>query len=84
MWRNTFAGGAPAGVQLEVTGAATGSISLPFTDRDTVAAVPDGTYTVRVRAVNAAGVSSPSNSLTFTFPGTCTISATPALTVTIP
>jgi hypothetical protein len=33
--------------------------------------VPPGTYTLSLRAVNAAGVSRPSNPVTLTFPGAC-------------
>jgi hypothetical protein len=39
--------------------------------------VPPGTYTLSVSAQNAAGTSPPSNSVTVTFPGTCTPPAPP-------
>lgn len=71
-WRNTFEGGAPASLVLDVTGSLTLSLPLPLTESFTFSGVPPGTYTIAVRAVNAAGVSSPqSNTLTLMFPGAC-------------
>ena len=67
-WRNTFGGGAPSSVVLDVTGSATTSIPLGLTESASFTGVPSGTYTLSVRAVNAAGVSSPSNSVTITSP----------------
>ena len=40
--------------------------------------MPPGTYTLSVAAQNAAGTSPPSNSVTLTFPGTCTPPGTPS------
>ncbi|MGE0462755.1 MAG: Ig-like domain-containing protein [Vicinamibacterales bacterium] len=71
-WRNTFGGGPPTSLLLDVTGAATTTIPLALTDAFTFDAVPPGTYTVALRAANAAGPSAPSNALTLTFPATCT------------
>jgi subtilisin-like proprotein convertase family protein len=70
-WRNTFAGGAPNRMALEVTGAFTGSLPLTAGDAFGFAGVPGGTYTLRLYAVNAGGVSPPSNPVTVTFPGPC-------------
>jgi hypothetical protein len=70
-WRNTFGGGAPQSLILDVTGALATSIPLGLTDTFSFAGVPPGTYTLTLRAVNAAGVSPPSNPVTLTFPGAC-------------
>jgi subtilisin-like proprotein convertase family protein len=79
LWRNTFLGGTPASLVLDVSGSATASIPLGFTDRASFSGVPGGTYTLSLRAVNAAGSSSPAtvaggigggvgDTFTFTFP----------------
>ena len=70
-WRNTFAGGAPNSIVLDVTGSFTGSIFLGLVDRFTVPAVPGGTYTFSVRARNGVGTSASSNLITLTLPGAC-------------
>lgn len=70
-WRNTFGGGAPSGLMLDVTGAVTTSIPLGLTDTFSFNGVPPGTYTLSLRAVNAAGVSGSSNAVTLTFPQPC-------------
>ena len=71
-WRNTFAGGEPGGVVLEVSGSLNASLPLGLTDSFQFNGVPGGTYTLSVRAVNAAGTSPPSNAITLTFPSpTC-------------
>jgi len=70
-WRNTFTGGAPSSLVLDVSGALTTSLALGVTDTFTFNGVPGGTYTFTVRAVNAAGSSGPSNPVTLTFPGAC-------------
>jgi Tol biopolymer transport system component len=70
-WRNTYDGGAPTSFVLDVTGAITTSLPLGFGDSFALAGVPAGTYTLSLRALNAAGSSSPSNALTLTFPGPC-------------
>lgn len=67
-WRNTFAGGAPTSLVLDVTGSATTSIPLGLAESASFTGVPAGTYTLRLRAMNAAGTSVPSNSVTITFP----------------
>lgn len=71
-WRNTFAGGTPTSLQLNVTGAAVASLPLPFGEAFSFAGVPPGTYTFRVRALNASGASLDSNPVTLTFPNGCT------------
>jgi hypothetical protein len=70
-WRNTFGGGAPTGLILDVTGTLATSIPLGLTDTFAFNGVPPGTYTLSLRAVNAAGVSVSSNPITLTFPGAC-------------
>ena len=68
-WINTFAGGAPTTIALDVAGV--GSILLGQTDRFEFPDVPAGTYTLSVRAINAAGSSEPSSPVTLTIPGPC-------------
>jgi YVTN family beta-propeller protein len=70
-WRNTSAGGAATSLLLDVSGALSASLPLPIGDSFSFVAVPPGTYTFRLRAVNAAGPSSASNPVTLTFPGSC-------------
>jgi hypothetical protein len=70
-WINTFGGGVPTSIALDVAGL--GSILLPATaDRLDVADVPAGTYTLSIRAINATGNSAPSSPVTLTVPGPCT------------
>jgi len=70
-WKNTFAGGSPSTLLLDVSGALSTTIPLGFTESFQFAGVPNGTYTLSVRASNGAGTSAPSNSVTLTFPGAC-------------
>lgn len=70
-WRNTFAGGQPTGVILDVTGAATVQIPLGLAESLSVTGVPPGTYTLRLGAVNAGGVSPASDPITVTMPSAC-------------
>jgi hypothetical protein len=70
-WRNTFTGGAPSDLVLDVSGTLNTSLPLDVTDTFMFNGVPGGTYTFTVRAVNAAGSSEPSNPVTLTFPGAC-------------
>ncbi len=68
-WVNTYKGGAPTGIVLDVQGVGfTTQIPLGLTDRVRFNGVPGGTYTLSLRAVNAAGTSPPSNSFGGTFP----------------
>jgi Tol biopolymer transport system component len=78
-WRNTYEGGTPSSIVLDVTGAITMTVSLGLGETVTVGGVPPGTYTLRLRAQNTAGSSPPSNAVTLTFPGPCSgPPATPA------
>jgi hypothetical protein len=56
---------------LDVTGSLATSIPLGASEGFQFAGVPAGTYTLSVRATNAAGSSPPSNSVTLSFPGAC-------------
>jgi hypothetical protein len=77
-WENTFTGGAPSGLLLDVSGDRSEHLQLPLTDQFSFRGVPPGTYTFALRAINAVGESAPSNAVTLTFPGTCSPPATPA------
>lgn len=80
-WRNTFSGGEPSGVAIDVAqnGARVTSVPMPVTDRWSYGAVPDGRFSFTVRATNASGTSGSSNSVTLTFPlEGCSSPRTPA------
>jgi hypothetical protein len=70
-WRNTFGGGAPTSLVLDVSGSIVASIRLGLTETFSFAGVPAGTYTFALRAANAAGMSAASAPVTLTFPGPC-------------
>jgi hypothetical protein len=70
-WRNTYTGGEPTSVVLDVSGSITTSIPLGFADSFNFSGVPGGTYTLSLRALNATGSSPSSNAVTLTFPGPC-------------
>jgi hypothetical protein len=70
-WRNTFAGGAPTALVLDVSGSLSTSIPLALSDTLSFAGVLGGTYTLALRALNAFGSSAQSAPLTLTFPGPC-------------
>jgi probable HAF family extracellular repeat protein len=71
-WRNTFSGGAPTGVFLDAqTGSGVVSFPLGLTDSFGAGGVPAGTYTLKLWAVNAGGISGPSNQVVVTVPGAC-------------
>lgn len=70
-WTNTYGGGAPTGLVLDVSGDIDTAIPLGLVDTFSVAGVPPGTYTLGLRAVNAAGSSPAASPLTLTFPGAC-------------
>ena len=70
-WRNTFEGGPPAAIVLDVSGDATATLPLGSGESFSAAGVPPGTYTVSVRAANAGGASAGSHAVTLTIPGPC-------------
>lgn len=69
-WKNTFTGGTPQSLMLDVTGAATVSVPLPLSESFSLPGIPTGTFTFRLRALNAAGASSQSSAVTLTAPST--------------
>lgn len=70
-WTNTYGGGAPTGLQLHVSGAIDAALPLGFAETFAAPVVPPGTYTIRMAATNASGVSALSNPVTLTVPGAC-------------
>ncbi len=70
-WRNTYGGGIPTAGIVDVTGSATVSVPIGGGETFSYAGVPGGTYTFRVRGVNAGGSSSASNAVTLSFPRAC-------------
>lgn len=70
-WTNTFDGGSPTALQLNVSGTQTASLPLGMSDTARFTGVPGGTYTFTLTASNASGVSPPSNPITLTIPGGC-------------
>lgn len=58
-WTNSYEGGAPTSLALDVSGSASATIPLAFADRVSIAGAPAGNFAVRLRAVNAAGSSAP-------------------------
>jgi len=70
-WRNTFAGGTPTSLVLDVTGSIVTSIPLGLVEGVTFAGVPAGSYSASIRAVNAAGTSVSSNPVTLNIPSPC-------------
>jgi predicted phage tail protein len=70
-WRNTYGGGAPTSLELDVTGSATVQLPLGLGDTFTFTDVPPGRYTLTLRARNASGVSSASNAVSLSVPGPC-------------
>lgn len=67
-WTNTFSGGAPTHMALDVAGSATATILLPMSEAATFTGIPDGSYTLQLRAINAAGSSPPTSPFTISFP----------------
>lgn len=70
-WTNSYQGGPPEQMLLDVTGPYSGRFELDSTQSFDFAGVPDGTYTLQVSAANAGGVSPPSRPITLTFPAAC-------------
>lgn len=68
-WRQPVDGGSPDHVLLEVSGPVSGNFSIGATGAFRVDGVPDGTYTMRLRAANAAGESGATPTITVTVPG---------------
>lgn len=68
-WRQPLTGGTPDTVLLEVSGPVAGNFPLGPTGTFRVDGVPDGTYTMRLRAANAAGASDATPAITVTVPG---------------
>ena len=77
-WRNTFGGGIPSQVVLDVTGSATLSVPLGLGESYRFSRVPPGTYELRLRAINGAGSSTASDPVTVAFPGRCSGPPLPA------
>lgn len=71
-WENTYSGGSPSNILLDVSGALNTTLPLGLSEGFQFAGVPGGTYTLRLRAQNAFGTSPSSNAITLTFPGACT------------
>jgi hypothetical protein len=69
-WRNTFGGGEPTNIVVDVTqnGARVASIPMPLTSTWSYDTVPPGTFGFSVRATNSVGTSGSSNIVTLTFP----------------
>ena len=70
-WRNTWSGGTPTTMTLDVAGAIATSLPLGLNDTFSFFGVPPGTYTFSVRNSNARGSSPSSNPVTLTFPTAC-------------
>jgi PKD repeat protein len=70
-WRNTFTGGSPANILVDVTGTATASIPLSPTGTAAFTGVPGGNYNVSLRAANGAGTSPATSPTTLTVPTAC-------------
>lgn len=82
-WTPPTSGGLPSRYVLTVQAPSIGTVAVPLAANltgTTFAGVPPGTYTARLAAENAGGVSGPSNQITFTVappapPGTPTLAA---------
>jgi hypothetical protein len=70
-WKNTFMGGPPTGIVLTTLGPANFSLALPVGEMFSATNVSPGTYTIAMKATNAAGESPYSNAVTLTVPATC-------------
>ena len=85
-WRNTFGGGAPEYIALDVLrdGVPFNSFPLPVSESFTFEGVPNATYTFSVRAVNRTGSSGASNAVTLTFDDALTsCSGAPSMPVNV-
>ena len=70
-WRNTFGGGAPGGVVVDVTGSAVATLPIGTSGAVNFGVVPGGSYALSLRAVNGGGVSPSSNTVSITVPTAC-------------
>jgi hypothetical protein len=71
-WRNTFEGGPVSAIGVYANGHLATTLSGAV-ERFSYRGVPAGAYTIAVRALGAGGTTSDaSNSITLTFPGSCT------------
>jgi hypothetical protein len=70
-WAPTFAGGAPGGYVLDVSGSIAAALPLPNLERLSFVGVPGGAYTLSVRAVNGGGSSGPTAAVAMPVPGAC-------------
>jgi transglutaminase-like putative cysteine protease len=68
-WRQTFDGGTPSEVLLDVQGPISGTFPLAPSGAFRVDGAPDGVYTLRLRASNSAGASAATPPVTLTVPG---------------
>lgn len=68
-WRQTFDGGTPSDVLLDVEGPVSGTFPIPPTESFRVAGLPDGVYTLQLRANNTVGASAATPPVTLTIPG---------------
>ena len=69
-WKHSYTGGEPTSLMLDITGALTTSVQLPLSEELSVPNVFDGTFTLRLRAVNAAGSSAQTGGATLSVPST--------------
>jgi len=80
-WDLPSSGGAPTAYQIDV-GSGPGLTNLAVLptgpERSLTASAPNGTYYVRVRARNAAGLSAPSNEIVVTVGAPCAVPSAPA------
>lgn len=70
-WTNTYAGGTPTQLWLEVSGSVAALLPVPWGETFSYDAVPSGAYELRLIASNASGASEPSNALSLAFPSAC-------------
>lgn len=70
-WKNSFTGGTPDRLELDVTGPVAATVPLPLSENfSPPTGLPNGNWTFRLRALNAAGSSPQSSSVTVTAPST--------------
>ena len=68
-WQTSYEAGTPTGFVLDVTGDLVTTIPLGRTERFQFTGVPNGSYTLQLRAVNAAGSSPATEPIELTFEG---------------